>query len=1006
MSFPTITNIDELIDAINEYFASPRRPSLKGEEANFILIKLLTLVTEYTDDQINALKGGAPEAYDTLIEIATQLAANDNEIGDLLDLINSKADASALDDKVDKVAGYGLSENNYTDADKALVDTVSGKQDALSFDEEPQSGSSNSVKSGGIYAHMHNNFVNFAGSYADPAWLTSLAWSKLAGKPNTISGYGITDFNSLGDARWEPLHTGGSDTQYWRGDKTWQTLNTSAVPEGANLYYTAARFNAAFAAKTTSDLPEGTNKYYTDSRVQTYGDTRWEQILNAGTGLQYYAGDKTWKTLLDGTGKIVSSLLPSYVDDVVEAANSGALPATGEAGKIYITLDNNKVYRWTGSIYVEIVSSPGSTDAVPEGSTNKYYTDARVAAYGDTRYLQLTGFTASAINALYGYTPANGANYLSKGAGSADPLTGPLYIENQLANYIFLKNTGGTPQSWMVGQDATGTFDGTFYVYDATTATFGLQIAKNKNATFYGDIGVGGTALTGGGAAKWITLNGTVSGGGLISSLSGVLKGYTGHYNPSETSIAIESVSGVDIVLQPNGTTRLKANSSGIEVTGVGSFTNSVVVRKDGSNVANEGFALINAAGSRYFNWQLDASGNLNGYGYTGSSFYKWLSVDYISGNSEFSGSVKSVNSFYVQKNGSNVANDGFALYNAAGNRYFNWQLDASGNLNGYGYNGSSFYKWLSVDYTNGSATFINSITATNYNGPGTGLTGTAPSLSIGGSASQWNGYNFTFTNGAVSSYVMSWNGSSFGLSGKTELQNFIDANTGGNANTIAKRNSNGDLYAASFITDAASNAGYMYWGSSKANYIYYDGSVFNINRGISVTGNGVFSGTLSASGYNNTNWDAAYSWGNHASAGYFLASNFNSYGDARWAPLSTTASYSEGTWTPTISTGTATAPSGRYTKIGNMVYAYFSFIASTSFSGDDFEITNLPFSVSSNSSAQVVIGYQTLGSNFINGSASSTWNTVNFTVGTTRLTNADFSGAGMSGMIIYSTTN
>jgi hypothetical protein len=58
---------------------------------------------------------------------------------------------------------------------------------------------------------------------------------------------------------------------------------------------------------------------------------------------------------LDGSGKVPSSQLPSYVDDVLEYADQAALPVSGETGKIYITLDNNKVYRWSGSTYVEIV---------------------------------------------------------------------------------------------------------------------------------------------------------------------------------------------------------------------------------------------------------------------------------------------------------------------------------------------------------------------------------------------------------------------------------------------------------------------------------------------------------------------------------------------------------------------------------------------------------------------------------------------------------------------------
>lgn len=60
---------------------------------------------------------------------------------------------------------------------------------------------------------------------------------------------------------------------------------------------------------------------------------------------------------LAGDGKVPSSQLPSYVDDVVEVANYAALPVTGETGKIYITLDNNKVYRWGGSVYVEVAAN-------------------------------------------------------------------------------------------------------------------------------------------------------------------------------------------------------------------------------------------------------------------------------------------------------------------------------------------------------------------------------------------------------------------------------------------------------------------------------------------------------------------------------------------------------------------------------------------------------------------------------------------------------------------------
>ncbi len=65
---------------------------------------------------------------------------------------------------------------------------------------------------------------------------------------------------------------------------------------------------------------------------------------------------------LDATGKVPSGQLPSFVDDVQEFANLAAFPVTGETGKMYVALDTNKVYRWSGSVYIFITS--GAVDSV------------------------------------------------------------------------------------------------------------------------------------------------------------------------------------------------------------------------------------------------------------------------------------------------------------------------------------------------------------------------------------------------------------------------------------------------------------------------------------------------------------------------------------------------------------------------------------------------------------------------------------------------------------------
>lgn len=104
--------------------------------------------------------------------------------------------------------------------------------------------------------------------------------------------------------------------------------------------------------------------------------TSTTDMLSANQGVEI-------KILLDAKAPLVDGLvpalyLPSYVDDVLEFANAAAFPGTGEQGKIYVSLDDNKQHRWSGTVYIDIVASPGTTDNVTEGSTNKYFLDSRV----------------------------------------------------------------------------------------------------------------------------------------------------------------------------------------------------------------------------------------------------------------------------------------------------------------------------------------------------------------------------------------------------------------------------------------------------------------------------------------------------------------------------------------------------------------------------------------------------------------------------------------------------
>jgi len=185
-------------------------------------------------------------------------------------------------------------------------------------------------------------------------------------------------------------------------------------------------------------------------------------------------------------GKVPSSQLPSYVDDVVEVANYAALPATGETGKIYVTLDTNKIYRWSGSAYVEIKDSSAVWGAIT--GTLSSQTDLQ-----------------SALNAKFDYPTGDTTQYI---AGDGSLITFPVAGQSGTLVREVRNTTGATLTKGTIVyiSGATGnkpTVSKALATGDSTSAqTFGMcqaNIANNSNGyvVCVGDItGLDTSALT------------------------------------------------------------------------------------------------------------------------------------------------------------------------------------------------------------------------------------------------------------------------------------------------------------------------------------------------------------------------------------------------------------------------------------------------------------------------------------------------------------------------------
>lgn len=181
-----------------------------------------------------------------------------------------------------------------------------------------------------------------------------------------------------------------------------------------------AQFGVNFFLNSTATIFANASKY-TSNAGGIHGDLQ-RAIIN-GCNVFFDGIDKEDKrnkgvangyVPLNSSAKIDSTYLPSYVDDVVEGyllsnvfyeESSHITVIAASTGKIYIDLtagQKNKEYRYSGSLYVQITNGLiATTDDVTEGSSNLYFTIARVLATALTGInTALTGFITSSDTIL------------------------------------------------------------------------------------------------------------------------------------------------------------------------------------------------------------------------------------------------------------------------------------------------------------------------------------------------------------------------------------------------------------------------------------------------------------------------------------------------------------------------------------------------------------------------------------------------------------------------------
>lgn len=349
----------------------------------------------------------------------------------------------------------------------------------------------------------------------------------------------------------------------------------------------------------TDDLEGALQQEIADRKA---GDTTITNNLNAFINTK---GQPGGLASLDSNGLVPSSQLPSYVDDVLEYPTLSAFPATGETGKIYVTLDTNLTYRWSGTGYVEISKSLalGETSSTAyAGNKGKENRDALTSLPANL-VSTVASPTANASNVVFNYTGTSksGINYStptaktltipaasSSAAGvmaAADKVKLDTTIPNQITD---INNTITEIQD-----DITGINSG---------KVSKLTVAGSGNAVTTGSI-VGDTLTL----TKGATYNNYVHPvGNAPSKATGLYKfstDATSHVN-SVTAVTKADITALGIPAQDNNTTYTFANGSS------GNFT----VTPSGGSAQTVSIGKPATAGT------ADNSLKLNGFEYSAFS--------------------------------------------------------------------------------------------------------------------------------------------------------------------------------------------------------------------------------------------------------------------------------------------------------------------------------------------------------------------------------------------------
>lgn len=188
---------------------------------------------------------------------------------------------------------------------------------------------------------------------------------------------------------------------------------------------------------------------------------------------------------LDANGKLPTSQLPDLADDVLVYGSYALLPSPGTAGKLYITADDNKMYRWDDALaipaYVEL--SVDLSDYATKAEVAEAVEDLEAADTDLKNALTAVDHRVQNLEQAKGdYVPVDsdkGVISVPSGKGKwavVEKLRGVSRAWNQLVNSLYTR-----PEIYGLTREATA--DGGIRIYGTCTSSTSFTVATMPSVT-------------------------------------------------------------------------------------------------------------------------------------------------------------------------------------------------------------------------------------------------------------------------------------------------------------------------------------------------------------------------------------------------------------------------------------------------------------------------------------------------------------------------------------------